>query len=152
MANEFFYNVRLSIVHPTVDPMEITKVIKNLHPRIQTMAGALKLGKNGLPIVPNRRAALSHWSANLHDEQKLYSGDKPISEFILTRLSDLEEHRSLFFQLREEGQIILFTGLFSITNCSAGVLSAPMMKKCGDLGIEFEFHFYSLEISDQRLR
>lgn len=150
MANEFFYSVSLSIVHPTIDPAQITKVIKILRPKIQTMAGDIKLGKNGLPIVPNRRAALSHWSADLHDEDKLYSGDKPISDFILARLNGLEEHGPLFFQLREDGEVKLFTGFFSITNCSAGVLSAAMMKKCGDLGIDIEFHFYSLEISDQR--
>jgi hypothetical protein len=143
MANEFYYSVCLRIVHPTADPKSITEVITSLHPKIHSKAGSERRAKDGTPIVPNRKAALSHWLAELHDEEKLFSGDKPMSDFILGQLDKLEAYRSLFAQLREEGEVGLVIGWFSESNHSAGVLSAETLRKCGDLGIDLELNYYA---------
>jgi hypothetical protein len=143
MANEFHYCVSLSIVHPTVDPKSITKVITSLRPKIETLAGSERRRKDGTPIVPHRTAALSVWYADLHDEERLYSGDEPISDFILGQLDQLRSHASLFVQLREEGVVAFDIGLFSKSNCAAAVFNAETLKRCGDLGVDLELNFYS---------
>jgi hypothetical protein len=142
MANEFHYCVSLSIAHPSVDPKSITAVITSLRPKIETMAGSERRAKDGTTIVPQRKAALSHWLADLHDEKRLYSGDKAISEVILTQLEKLEKHTDFLSQLRHQGVVALIIGWFGESNYSAGVLSADMLKKCGDLGIDIELNYY----------
>jgi len=143
VANEFYYSVSLNIVHPTIDPHWITQAIPSLHPRIQTMAGTERCGKGGVPMVPSRKAMLSHWSADLHQETQLYSGAKPISDFILEKMTELEKHRDVFAHLRQEGQVALRVVWFSEGKHSAEVLSAEALRKCGDLGIDIELNFYS---------
>jgi hypothetical protein len=145
MANEFYYCVSLSIVHPTIDPSWITQAIPSLHPRIQAMAGTERLGKDGKPTFPPRTTPLSHWLADLHEEPKLYSAEKPLSDFLLEKLSDLEKHREVFGSLEGEAQIALIVGWFSEHNHSAEVLDARTLKKCGDMGIDIEIDFYSPE-------
>jgi hypothetical protein len=142
MANEFHYSVSLSIVHPSADPKSITEAITGLRPKIEIKAGSDRQRKDGTPIVPSRKAELSHWLAELHDEKKLFSGDMPLSDFILGQLDRLEAYRSLFSRLREEGEVVLRIGWFSDTNHSAGVLSAETLKRCGDLGIDLELNYY----------
>jgi hypothetical protein len=142
MANEFYYNISLSIIHPTVDPKSITEVITVLHPKIETRAGTERRRKDGTPIVPSRKAALSHWLAELHNEEKLFSGDRPISDFILDQVDKLGAYRNLFAQLREEGKVVLMIGWFSVSNYSADVLDAETLKRCGDLGLDIELNYY----------
>jgi hypothetical protein len=151
MANEFNYCVSLSIVHPSVDAAGITKVITILRPRIETTAGTARRGKGGKPLSPSRMSPLSHWCADLHREEKLYSGSKPFSEFLLEQANKLEPYRDLFVQLRQEGAVTFMIGLFSKSNCAADVLKADMLRKCGDLGIDIELNYYAPEISKQRL-
>jgi hypothetical protein len=151
MANEFHYCVSLSIVHPTADPELITAAITSLRPRIQAMAGSERLGKDGKPIVPNRKVMLSHWLANLHDEPKMCSSDKPVSDFILEQLVKLEKHHSLFAHLQQLGQVTLRIGWFSDTNYSADVLTAKTLKKCGDLGIDIELNYYGPSCEEEEV-
>jgi hypothetical protein len=143
MANEYYYCVSLSIVHPSVDPKSITAAITCLKPKVETMAGTERRRRDGTLIVPNRKAQLSHWLAELHQEKRLYSGDTPISDFIFKQLDKLEKHRALFDSLRQEGIVALDIGWFSESNYSADVLNAEMLKKCGDLGIDIELNLYS---------
>src|SRR4051812_44213668 len=131
MANEFQYCVSLSIAHPTVHPTDITNVIRSLQPRIKSMAGNERRTKDGTPVVPPRKVLRSHWLADLHDEEKLFSDEKPITDFIFEQLRKLEEHRDLFLQLGREGNVALIIGWFSESNHSAGVLDAEALKKCG---------------------
>jgi len=145
MANEFYYCVSLSIVHPTIDPAQITRAITGLRPRIETMAGTERRGRDGTPVVPSRKVALSHWLADLHDEEKLYSGETPISDFLLEQSTALEVHRELFAHLREGGEVTFVIGWFSVSNHSAEALKAEALKKCGDLGIDIELNFYGPE-------
>jgi hypothetical protein len=143
MANEFYYNVSLSIIHPTIDPKTITASITTLGPRIETTAGTERCGKGGKPLVPSRTELLSHWSADLHENDKIYSGMKPLSDFVLEQLAKLEENRDLFLHLRKAGQVLLVVGWFSESNHSANVLGAEMLRKCGDLGVDIEIDFYA---------
>ena len=143
MANEFYYCISLSIVHPTIDPATITKAIPTLCPRIETMAGTIRRGKEGNPIVPERRAALSHWLAELHQEEKVYSGSKPVSEFVSERLTDLQPYRDLFTSLRREGQVSLRIGWFMESNYSAELLDAATLRRCGELGLDIELNVYA---------
>src|SRR5262249_1496044 len=96
----------------------------------------------GKPLVPSRKAPYSHWLAELHEEEKLYSAIRPLSTFILERISDLERHRDFFTQLREDGQVARLIGWFSESNHSAGLFDAEMLKKCGDIGLDIELSFY----------
>src|SRR5262249_30314742 len=140
MANEYYYCVSLSIVHPTADPRAITAEIAALNPRIASQAGSERSKPDGTPIVPRRKAVLSHWLADLHEEGKLYSGDKPISEFLGSQLARLEPYRALFAKLRQEGDVVLVIGWFSESNYSADVLSAEVLGKCGELGLDIELN------------
>jgi hypothetical protein len=142
MANEFYYCVSLSIVHPTIDPIDISNVISNLQPRIESMAGSERRTRDGTAVVPARKVLLSHWLAELHDEERIFSGDEAISDFITGKLRELEGHRDLFSQLGQEGQVSLVIGWFSESNHSAGVLEAETLKKCGDLGLSVELNYY----------
>jgi hypothetical protein len=142
MANEFHYSVSLCIVHPTVDPRSITKELTSLRPAIEKRAGDERRSKDGKPLVPRRKTLLSVWLANLHDEERLYSGVKPLSVFIVESLAKLEGHRDLFFQLRQQGNVALRVGWFSDSNYSAEVLSSDALKKCGDLGLDIELNCY----------
>jgi hypothetical protein len=142
MANEYYYCVSLSIIHPRVDPKSITTSIKTLDPKIEVMAGTERRRKDGTPVIPSRTAALSHWLADLHAEERLYSGTTPISEFILEKLADLETCRDLFAEIRQEGEVALVIGWFSHAGYSAGVLNAAALKKCADLGLNIELNFY----------
>lgn len=142
MANEFYYCVSLSIVHPSVDPKSITMAITTFHPRIESMAGSERRRKDGTLVVPHRKVALSHWLADLHEEKRLFSGDKPISDFILSQLEKLEVNAELFTQLRQQGMVALTIGLFGESNYSAVVMSADMLKKCGSLGLDIELNCY----------
>lgn len=143
MANEFYYSVSLSIVHPFIDPHWITQAMPGLHPRIERMAGTERHDKDGEPIIPHRKASLSHWLADLHQEPKLYSAAKPISDFILDKMIELEQCRAVFAHLRREGSIVLMIGWFSIGKHSAAMLNAEALQKCGELGIDIEISFYS---------
>jgi hypothetical protein len=143
VANEFYYSLSLSIVHPTIDPLWVTQAIPTLHARIESMAGTERRGKGGEPIVPSRKSMLSHWLADLHQGTKLYSGAKPISDFILEKITELEQYRNVFAHLGQEGKVALIVGWFSEGNHSADVLSAEALRKCGDLGIDIEINFYS---------
>jgi hypothetical protein len=143
MANEFYYCVSLSIVHHSIDPNWITQAIPNLRPTITTMAGTERCDKDGKPMVPPRRALLSHWLADLHEESRLYSAVKPISDFIQEKLAELEAYRDVFAHLRQEGTVVLMIGWFSKGDHSAGVFEAEILKMCGDLGIDIELNFYS---------
>jgi len=143
MANEFYYCVSLSIVHPTADPAPITKSITHLRPDIEVKAGTERRGRDGELIVPRRVSPLSHWSAYCHEEERLFSGERSLSEFICECLDKLEHHRDLFATLRPEGDIKLVVGWFSESNHSADILSVDAMKKCSDLGIAIELDFYS---------
>jgi hypothetical protein len=140
--NEFYYCVSLSILHPSVDPKWISGLLTGLRPKIEVKAGSEKLDKNGKPIIPPRRVPLSHWSADLHEEERLYSGNVPISDFILDRLTELEKYKDVFAELLKEGRIALMMGWFSDSSCSAETLEADTLKKCGDLGISIELHCY----------
>jgi hypothetical protein len=142
MANEFHFSVSLSITHPTADPKMISDVLFSLRPRIQTAAGSECLGKDGKALVPHRRALLTHWLADLHEGERLFSDDIPLSDFILNKLSDFDQFGSLFGDLKKEGQVVLLIGWFSDTNHSAGVLTAEVLKRCGELGIDLEMNFY----------
>ncbi|MBY0521768.1 MAG: DUF4279 domain-containing protein [Gemmataceae bacterium] len=141
MANEFHYCISLSIVHPTIDPKVITEAIRELHPSIKSRAGDLRRVK-GKPVMPERKTLLSHWSADLHEEERIYSGSKPISEFILECLEKLRSHRDLFGDLRKEGEVSLRVGWFSEDNYSAEVLKAETLRLCGELGVDLELNFY----------
>jgi hypothetical protein len=142
MANEFHYCVSLSILHPSADPKWISGLLTSLHPKIEVKAGSEKLDKKGKPIIPRRTVPLSHWLADLHEEERLYSGNVPISEFILSQLTELEKHRDVFLELGKEGRVALMIGWFSDTSYSAEILEADALKKCGDLGISIELNCY----------
>src|SRR5262245_55309757 len=105
MANEYHYSVSLSILHPTVDPTAITALLAHLHPTQEVMVGTEMCRKDGKPMVPKRVAKQSHWEAQLHDEKRLYSGNRPMSEFLLDHLNELEKHRESLAQLRTEGRL-----------------------------------------------
>ncbi len=141
MANEFYYCISLSIIHPSVDPRRITNEINILRPKIESMAGNERKVR-GETVYPQRKVALTHWLADLNGEEKIYSGNIPISNFIFEQLIKLERFKNLFFELRKEGQVVFLIGWYSETNYSTGEIKAETMKKCGDLGIDIEINFY----------
>jgi hypothetical protein len=143
MANEFDYSADLSILHPSIDPKVITAAITELHPRIEALAGSDRRDTRGNLITPPRKTMYSHWLAPLHAEERLFSGDTELSEFILNRLGDLKRHRNLFHELDKEGQVTLMIALYTKSNYSADVLQADALKQCGDLGIDLELNIYS---------
>jgi hypothetical protein len=142
MANEFWYQVSLVIVHPSMDPKKISQAIRSLTPCVETLAGSEHRPARKRPGTHPRRALLSVWRAQLHAEETLYSGERPISDFILNCLPSLEEHRDLFWSLRTEGKVVLAVNWFADEHHSAGVLSAETLTICGDLGLDLELYLY----------
>jgi hypothetical protein len=135
MANEFDYSVSLSILHPSVDPKVITAAITELHPSIEALAGSDRRDREGKIITPPRKTMYSHWLAYLHPEERLFSGDVPLSEFIEMRVGELKRHRDLFHELGKEGGVTLVLALYSKGNHAADVLYADALKQCADLGV-----------------
>ena len=147
MANEYDYSADLSILHPTMDPKVITAAISELRPAKEVLAGSDARGSRGNLVTPRRKVMLSHWLAPLHSEERLFSGDTMLSEFILNRVNELKRHRDLFHEWNEEGQVTLVLALYTKSNYSADVLEADALKQCGDLGINIEFNIYSGDCS-----
>ncbi len=143
MANEFYYCATLSIVHPTIDPQLITQTISSLRPRIESMAGSERRLTDGTPVVPPRRVLLSHWLADLHEEDKLFSSDAPLSDFIERKIRGLTHYQDFLLQLQQEGQVAIVVDWFSETGHSSGVLNASVLRKCGEMGIDIELNFYN---------
>jgi hypothetical protein len=142
MANDYYYSVSLSILHPSIDPKDITAAITELHPTIEAKAGSIRRNRDGEVIIPPRHARYSHWLADLHPGEQLFSGDVVFSAFLLLWLGKLEHYRSFFSQLREEGEVTLVIAWYSIANYSAEMLPANALKKCGELGLNIELNLY----------
>src|SRR5262245_13878280 len=143
MANEFYYSVSLSIVHPSIDPNVITAAIPGLRPTISTMAGSESRYPDGTLRVPPRKAQLSHWLAELHEQERIYSADMPIAHFITTKVDELTRHRELFRQIRADGGKVAFMiGWWSIGRHSAETLCTETLAKCADIGVDLELNFY----------
>jgi hypothetical protein len=142
MANEFHYSVSLSILHPSVDPKVITAAITELHPVIEALAGSDRRDREGKILTPPRKTMYSHWLADLHPDKRLFSGDVPLSEFIVMRLGELERHRDLFHEMDKEGEVTLMVALYTKGNHAAEVLYADALKQCGDLGVNIELDIY----------
>jgi hypothetical protein len=88
MAFEFYYCVSLDILHPSADPKRISQQITGFRVTSETMAGSERVTKDGTVIVPRRLAALTHWAASLHPNERIYSGDLDLADFLRARLSD----------------------------------------------------------------
>jgi len=142
MANEFHYCASLSITHPSVDPKSISEIITEFPPRIETMAGSERRSRDGTLIVPHRKAVLSHWLAYLHNEERLYSGEHPVSDFLLGKLQKLEKYTDFISQMRQQGAVTLVIGWFSESNYTAEIFTAELLKKCGDIGLDIELNIY----------
>ena len=142
MANEFYYSVSLSIVHPNLDPAIVSKAIDCLRPRIEAKAGTERRSNDGSLVLPVRRTLLTHWMADLHDAEQVYSGDIAISDLIAEQLVKLAGHKQLFSEIKSEGTVSLRIGWFSITNHSAGVLDYDLLRQCGELGLDIELNYY----------
>jgi hypothetical protein len=143
MANEFYYCVSLSILHPTIDPRIITKEITEFKPSVEIMAGMVRVGKDGKPLVPMRKASQSYWCADLHSEEHIFSQTRPFNDFIMDVLCILETHRNLFEHLKIDGEQHFFVGWFHKYGCAAERITSDVLKKCGELGLDFELHCYN---------
>jgi hypothetical protein len=139
---EFHYCVRLDIVHPSADPRRISERIRGVAVTHETMAGSERRTRRGQCIEPRRKAALTHWGASLHREERIYSGDRELSAFIHDRLMDLQEHRDLFLELGKEGDVYLAVDWFSETKHSAARLDSELLRRCGALGLGIELNLY----------
>ena len=143
---EFDYHVKLSIVHPSVDPSIITQEIRTLKPHIASMAGTEKRDRHGRPM--GRKIALSHWCASLHGAERLHSGDRPLSEFLAEKLAELAPYQGLLAKLRAEGEVMFVIDWFSSRMHTAARLDAEVLRRCGKLGIDIELGYYGPDIGD----
>jgi len=140
---EFHYCVSLDIVHPSADPKSISARITGFRITNESMAGAERRTRDGTIIHRCRKAKLTHWAAELHDEKRLFSGTLELSEFIRQKLSELQEYRDLFLELGEEGEVVLRIGWFSDTSHSAELLDTEILRRCGEAGLGIELNFYA---------
>lgn len=142
MANEYYYSVALSILHPSIDPKAITTMLTELHPIKEVMVGSDRRDSQGNTVTPSRKSLYSHWLADLHTEERLYSGSVSMSDFISMRLSELERHRGFFHELRKDGEVTLIVAWFCETNHPADRIHADALQKCGDLGLDVDLYVY----------
>jgi hypothetical protein len=143
MAFDFKYCVSLSIVHPSLDPRTVSATIVELSPRIESMAGEDRRGRDGNLLTPHRKVQLSHWLAPLHEEEYLRSESTPLSDFILEWAKKLMRYQTLLLEIGCEGSAKFSVGWFSDSTNSAAALSADALKACGDLGIGIDLDFYA---------
>src|SRR5690349_8070344 len=130
---EFHYAVSLEVVHPSADPDAITAAIAEFKATQSTKAGAKRLKADGAPIVPERGASRTYWTARLHDEERIHSGDIPLNDFVASIVPKLFRHRDLFLELGMQGTVRLHVRWFGDTNCSASWLGAEALRACGEL-------------------
>jgi hypothetical protein len=140
---EFHFCVKLNIVHPSADPKAISERITQFRITNETMAGTERRTTSGKLFEPPRKAALTHWGASLHEEDRIYSGDIRLPEFIDTILLELDEYKDLFLDLGKEGDVFLKIGWFSETNHSAEILDSGILKRCGDIGVGIGLYYYA---------
>ncbi len=145
MAFEFDYTVALSITHLHIDPRTITNTITEFQPMIQTMAGSVKVDARGAPLMPSRNAALTHWCAMLHEEERIDSYSVSLSEFLRDKLQRIAHHKELFAELKREGSLALCINVFMRTNHAASELTDDVLSLCGQLGIAIELGLYANE-------
>jgi len=138
----FHYCVALDIVHPSADPKSISATITGFRTTNETNVGTDRRTQDGMHIEPRRKAKLTHWAAELHDEERMSSGALKLSAFIRGQLPKLQQYRDLFLELGQEGDVVLRIGWFSDTNHSAELLDAETIQLCGELGLGIELNFY----------
>jgi hypothetical protein len=142
VANEFDYAVALSITHPAIDPSTISQSITEFRVKIETKAGSVRLSRKGEPIVPVRKAILSHWLAELHDARTLDSDIISLSQFLNEQLTRIEHHRELLLSVCEEGQVALCIDVFPKALCAATEIDPHTLALCARLGVSIELSVY----------
>ena len=136
---EFFYSVELSITHPTMAPEVLTHSL-GLNPTLHTKAGEERTNIRGKPL--GRKARLSTWRCNLHDEPRLDSKVTPLSAFINSWIQKLTPNAGLFEKINNEGGEAQFSVCWYAgdTSYATGILESATLKKCGALGLDIELN------------
>lgn len=145
---EYHYCVALEVVHPSADPTVISEAFKAYRVTNETMAGTERSTRAGRLIEPRRKAVSTHWAADLHDDNKIFSGSLGIEEFIHRKLKELQAHRGLLLELGKEGEVVLKIGWFSESNHSAASIGVEVLRRCADLGLGIELNFYGPDEPD----
>ena len=140
MANDFYYSLSLCINHESIDPQVISNAITHLTPEFESRAGRDVSRRSGIEVNRGRVAARSVWIARLHEENRLYSGIRSLSDAIEEEVDKLRYCKKLFRDIRKNGVINLVVWVFMISNFAAEVITVEAIAACVRLGIDIELN------------
>jgi Domain of unknown function (DUF4279) len=130
----FRYRVSLRIVHPTIDPEEISMRLA-LQPRTSWKAGNARKTPNGDPL--KGRYESSYWTYRISHQP-----DEDLTDLLEDFTIGLETHRDFLLHLRAtSGRLEYFTGWFSGEN-SGKVFEYDLLSKIASLQIDLSLDIY----------
>jgi hypothetical protein len=130
----FRYRVSLRIVHPTIDPEEISMRLA-LQPRISGKAGNARKTPNGDPL--KGRYESSYWVYPISQKS-----DEDLTDLLEDFTVGLEPHRDFLLDLRATGgRLEYFIGWFSGKN-SGTVFEYDLLSKIASLQIDISLDVY----------
>lgn len=134
------YEITFTIMHPSIDPQEITKELAGLAPAKTAQAGIPNPQHNshGEPRVPT----VSVWSARLHDNARLSSDDVEIPELLWKWVDTLSQHGPFFKSLSESGDVYFHICIFTNDGNHAFVLDSDLLTECGRSNIAVAVDIY----------
>ncbi len=128
------FTVSLSIIHPDMDPSEISTTM-GLTPENVTRAGMPRTGRQGQPLPGTYN--FSCWTHSFDCE-----GEPALGEVLEPLVERLQTHREFFHRIgREGGSVELFCGVFAAGNWDE-ILSHELMGKLAALHIDLRLDVY----------
>lgn len=135
---EFSYSASLVVVHPNLDPGVITRTL-GLQPRMEAKAGSDRYDRRGNPL--HRKAILSCWNHQLHEDSVMDSAVHPLSDLIDNWLLKLSPHGGFFQQINSEGGEVQFKiNWFSDSPYTTAVFQPKVLENCGKIGLGIELN------------
>ena len=135
------YQVTLLIIHPSIDPQEITNTL-NLEPFAKWKVGDPNAKYKGRTL--KRSPSDSVWQCQPHTEKKLNSEDLYLESYIEKLAKDLLQHKSFILKLTDSGGVCKFSVAVFSDFCVGFELTPLLLKQVCDInwGIEMSIYAY----------
>lgn len=136
--NSFEYCASLHVLHPTLDPEQITAAL-GISPTKQTRVGSPRQNPKGEEL--GGKYAFSSWRCGLPTT----NGER-LSEFLWSVVKLLSPHRKFLMELAASGgEIECFVGLFTERNCDE-LFPCDLLSAFGNMKIGLRLDIYGKEL------
>jgi len=137
--NEYEFSVSLRVMHPKIDPEEITRAL-GVNPSRKWKIGVPRNTPKGT-ILPGINKE-TYWSARLHGGARLHSVDISLEDFIAETNHRLRSYEEYFGELSNGGgHIEYFIGWYGLSNIGA-TFKPSVLKRTAELNIAIALDVY----------